>query len=164
MRTLGNDDAKVFGEFLAELEDPIHQISLRFTFDERYQSVTDLQLEDIDFGRRIRLRRSHFHFLLLLDGLFAFSAVCDLPTAQATNPVIAASIQKGSMRKPGTSPISTRMIAVMPMARGWKKICRAISLEKSSAEAARVTIIPAAVETMSDGICVTNPSPIVIRV
>ena len=65
---------------------------------------------------------------------------------------------------PGTSASSTIRPAETSRALGWPRICAPMSaprLPPSSSEATRVTMMPAAVEMMSAGICATSPSPMV---
>jgi len=52
----------------------------------------------------------------------------------------------------------------MLIARGWKKPCEVISLPRLDSLPARLTMMPAAVEMTSAGICETRPSPTVSSV
>ena len=73
----------------------------------------------------------------------------------------AAMTRKGTVGRPGMSPNSAMMPAPMASARG----CVSSSLPTSRArfveEEAFVVMMPEVVAMMSDGICVTRPSPTV---
>ncbi len=62
---------------------------------------------------------------------------------------------------PGTRPIAIMIAADTASALGEANICRCTCCPMSSELVTRVTMIAAAVESSSDGICATRPSPMV---
>ena len=65
---------------------------------------------------------------------------------------------------PGTRPMVIITAAVTASARGEANICRLTWAPMSSELETRVTIIAAAVDSSSEGICATRPSPMVSKV
>ncbi|MNY61347.1 hypothetical protein D3C86_1980200 [compost metagenome] len=65
---------------------------------------------------------------------------------------------------PGTRPMAIMIAAATASARGEANICRLTWAPMSSEVDTRVTMIAAAVDSSSDGICATRPSPMVSRV
>ncbi len=59
------------------------------------------------------------------------------------------------------SPMAKRIPAERPMAWGWRRNWRLSSLPMLNSEAARLTMMPAAVEMMRAGIWETRASPMV---
>ncbi|MNU08132.1 hypothetical protein D3C72_2540400 [compost metagenome] len=64
---------------------------------------------------------------------------------------------------PGTRPMAMRMAAATASALGEANICRLTCWPMSSEDDTRVTMIAAAVDSSSEGICATRPSPMVSR-
>ena len=71
------------------------------------------------------------------------------------------SVRNGIVGRPGSAAKPSRMAATVPMTRGFSSSCDVTSLPRSVPDAARVTMMPAAVEISSAGICETRPSPMV---
>jgi hypothetical protein len=77
-------------------------------------------------------------------------------------PPVAREIRKNdSFGIPGMSPKTRSITDAVAMARGCSRSCPVISAPRLVEAVDLVTSMPAAVETIRAGICVTRPSPMV---
>ena len=159
-------DPEIAGDLAADHADAAQQraASRGAGVDERHEAEADRELQrvDTDLGHRLvagfRQRRL---------GGFARGDVGVGGAGQAFAhgpggaPKAAAISRNGSFGRPGIS--ANRPIAQAPTsgALRWPRICVAMSEPRSRSEAARVTMMPAATEINSAGICAARPSPTV---
>ena len=68
---------------------------------------------------------------------------------------------KGIFGRPGTAAMTISAAPATIGARLFERTCLAVSVPRSSSDAARVTMMPVAIEIISAGICAARPSPTV---
>ncbi len=97
----------------------------------------------------------------LSPGAFSGSGLSASFTAQAAAASTAATARNAVLGRPGINASSARTPAATANGRGRAKSCIATSSPRCSLEAARVVIRAPAIDTSSDGMAVTRPSPTV---
>ena len=162
----GNNEAKLAGQVLAQGAHPGQQLSALIGIDQGDQGIADFEREIIERQQRVEriglngsglvgAGGSGLGSRFGLGGGGQFSAAA---TPCHSTPTIK---QEGELGHSGNHAHGEHGAPAIQSMRGWANSCWPRSPPSDLLEEARVTTRPPAMETSSEGIMVTRPSPTV---